>query len=1294
MKETGASERQTVRDDIAAHIETAIREGWIHIFYQPVIRALTGKLCGVEALARWEDPERGSLSPAAFIPALEEAGKIFLLDRYVMQGAAKMLHDRFERGRPVVPVSVNLSRHDFAYFDPCAELTQLCSQYDLPHMYLRVEITETVLAGDEAEACQAVRRLGEAGFGVMLDDFGTGYSSLSVLQQYAIDELKIDRTFLQNLTEDGRKIIRSTVLLAKSLGIHTLAEGAETEEQVRFLRETGCEDIQGFYYSRPLPLEELEQVLSRRAVLTEGRRETAMILQAGRVNFVASAPAAIACYDGNQFTVLAANKAFLQETAKFGLRSESAVNHRLHASSPAVLRTFQLLAESCQRSRDWQGFTLAVDNRFLSVRARLIAGDRREAYYEVSLQDITQSRHSEEAATRYEIYVRSMMYFYDSIYVLDPWENTIDVVASSIPEYRPGRRLYGIMRNYMEFAESYIHEDDRDRYLAFINRIIQASDDIDSEEEAASSQISDVFRVRAENGSYLWKVADTQGFLYKGKALRLMCIRDFVLNHVEDRNDRLAEITASYGLSAGKLAREEAAEGLSAENLFASLLRFSRRKYFWKDARHRYAGASQSFLGFCGAENLSAIRGRTDQEIGWFINEEGMRQKEDEVLKHGRVIHDEADTANMRGRERSILYSKFPVYQGARIVGLIGFYRDVEEHHEQEAFFRRLLTTDKETGLHNLRGIRMALVDCMENYQAHGTEYFGALLDVPEYDRFLRIYGKQEATHFLHEIKRLLLECLPQGVIIGRYVRACFLLLGTGENVTLLRSAVQEVMRRISAITEISGCAITLSPRASFARGSEAEAGNQQDFFQLLLQRLEVQDEGAGLGAIYDDRLSIGLEAFDHIDDAVMIIDCETRDVCYLNDSLRKRMGLPADFSFRGRKCYELVHDHDFPCELCYMKSTPRNTVRRWKLHSAKSQRDFWVRDTIVTWRLREYRLLIIEAEETVHEEAASSPTQEQSFIDDIADLAMREADPEKAIREIFVRVGALFRATRIMLVEERGDASLVCHYEWDAPGMSSLRRNYSELSVLDVKDLYEKLAKQIVLVVDDCSAYAAAHPALAQKFDSLHSFAAGALLFGERMYGFSIIENPDPAGVAAARNVLPFLMRILALLLRNRDNLRKLQSLTTVDQLTGVMNRRAFMRCMEGLEGGVSYAFIFGDINGLKRMNDSHGHEAGDRMIRMSAQIMQRFAGPRRVFRMGGDEFLMVFRDTDARQAKDILSGLREAFRANGLSVALGLVVKQAPFVDTDAIIREADRRMYLDKRRSHRQRQDEEKE
>ena len=1290
MKETGASERQTVRDDIAAHIETAIREGWIHIFYQPVIRALTGKLCGVEALARWEDPERGSLSPAAFIPALEEAGKIFLLDRYVMQGAAKMLHDRFARGRPVVPVSVNLSRHDFAYFDPCAELTQLCSQYDLPHMYLRVEITETVLAGDEAEACQAVRRLGEAGFGVMLDDFGTGYSSLSVLQQYAIDELKIDRTFLQNLTEDGRKIIRSTVLLAKSLGIHTLAEGAETEEQVRFLRETGCENIQGFYYSRPLPLEELEQVLSRRAVLTEERRETAMILQAGRVNFVTSTPAAIACYDGNQFTVLAANKVFLQETAKFGLMSESAVNHRLHASSPAVLRTFQLLAESCQRSRDWQGFTLAVDNRFLSVRARLVAGDRREAYYEVSLQDITQSRNSEEATTRYEIYVRSMMYFYDSIYVLDPWENTIDVVASSIPEYRPGCRLYGIMRNYMKFAESYMHEDDRDRYLTFIKRVIRASDDIDSEEEAASSQISNVFRVRAENGSYMWKVADTQGFLYKGKALRLMCIRDLLLNRLEDRNDRLAEITASYGLSVEKPGREDAAQGLSGENLFQSMLRFSRRKYFWKDAQHRYAGASQAFLGFCGAENLSAIRGRTDKEIGWFINEEEMRRKEDEVLEHGKVIHDEVDTAKMRGRERPILYSKFPVYQGARIVGLIGFYRDIEEHREQEAFFRRLLTTDRETGLHNLRGIRMALAECLENDQGHGRDYFGALLDVPEYERFLRLYGKQEASHFLLEIKRLLLECLPQGVIIGRYVRACFFLLGTGDNVMLLRGAVQEAMRRICAVTEISGCAITLSPRVAFARGSETE--RQQDFFQILLQRLDVQNDGAGLGAIYDDRLSIGLEAFDYIEDSVMIIDCETRDVCYLNASMRRRMGLPADFSFSGRKCYEIVHDHDFPCEICYMKSTPRNTVRRWKFHSAQAQHDFWVRDIIVTWRLREYRLLIIEAEETAHEEPVSpTPVQERSFVDDIADLAMRETDPERAIREIFVRVGAFFRATRIMLVEERGDASLICRYEWDAPGMSSLRRNYSELSVLDVKDLYEKLAEQTVLVVDDCSACEAAHPALMEKFSGLHSFAAGALLCGERMYGFSIIENPDPAGVTAAQKILPFLMRILALLLRNRDNLRKLQSLTTVDQLTGAMNRRAFMHCMERLEDGVRYAFIFGDINGLKSMNDNHGHEAGDQMICAAAQIMQRFAGTHRVFRMGGDEFLMVFRDTDARQAREILNGLREAFRANGLSVALGLVVKQAPLVDTDAVIREADRRMYLDKQRSHRQRQEE---
>ena len=211
------SMRQSIADRIFIldNLDRAIQKGHIRVYYQPVMRAMTSKLCGCEALARWIDPTKGLLPPDSFIPVLEESRLISRLDCYVIEEVAKLLRYQIDNHFPMVPISVNLSRYDFLLMDPLAFVERIVEQYHIPRYYLRIEVTESALVKNRHLLIEKLHQFHQSGYQVWLDDFGSAYSSLNVLQNYEFDELKIDQGLLRYFNEDSRKIIRSIVLMAK-----------------------------------------------------------------------------------------------------------------------------------------------------------------------------------------------------------------------------------------------------------------------------------------------------------------------------------------------------------------------------------------------------------------------------------------------------------------------------------------------------------------------------------------------------------------------------------------------------------------------------------------------------------------------------------------------------------------------------------------------------------------------------------------------------------------------------------------------------------------------------------------------------------------------------------------------------------------------------------------------------------------------------------------------------------------------------------------------------------------------
>ena len=243
------------RQEIIDNLDKAIDEGWIQVYYQPIVRTANGKVCSVEALARWNDPVRGLLSPASFIPVLEETGLIHKLDMCVVGQVLNDLKTNENAGIRCLPVSINFSRADF---DSCDLVQVICSMVDeaqVDRKLINIEITESMVGSDFDYMKGQIERFRTQGFHVWMDDFGSGYSSLDVLQSIKFDLIKLDMGFMKRLDEgdDGKIILKEMMKMATSLGIDTICEGVETESQVRFLQDIGCSKLQGYYFMRPAP---------------------------------------------------------------------------------------------------------------------------------------------------------------------------------------------------------------------------------------------------------------------------------------------------------------------------------------------------------------------------------------------------------------------------------------------------------------------------------------------------------------------------------------------------------------------------------------------------------------------------------------------------------------------------------------------------------------------------------------------------------------------------------------------------------------------------------------------------------------------------------------------------------------------------------------------------------------------------------------------------------------------------------------------------------------------------------
>lgn len=249
--------------EITSQIPKAIANNELKVFYQPKIATESLKLAGAEALVRWQKPDGSFVYPDQFIPFVERSGQIVDVDYYVYREVFRFLADRLAAGRKVVPVSLNISRVHLSKMSILEYIRDLFEEYKIPAELIEFELTESIYLDNTERALELVKGLHSFGSKVSMDDFGSGYSSLNLLSRLPIDTIKLDKVFLKDdtLQESDKIVISCMVDMAKRLNVISLCEGVETLEQSDYLKEVGCQIQQGYYFSRPIPQEQFEELM-------------------------------------------------------------------------------------------------------------------------------------------------------------------------------------------------------------------------------------------------------------------------------------------------------------------------------------------------------------------------------------------------------------------------------------------------------------------------------------------------------------------------------------------------------------------------------------------------------------------------------------------------------------------------------------------------------------------------------------------------------------------------------------------------------------------------------------------------------------------------------------------------------------------------------------------------------------------------------------------------------------------------------------------------------------------------
>ena len=503
---------------IENHIEEAIEKEWIQVYLQTNIRGLSKRVCGAEALSRWIDPVYGMISPGEFIPVLEKKRKIHLLDRYVMETICGELGERRRRGQFIVPISMNFSRLDFDVPKLLQGMEEIMERNSLPRNYVHIEITESAVMENEAYMKDTVRELHTLGYKVWMDDFGSGYSSLNLLKEFEFDTFKIDMRFLSDMGKKSLIIISSILYMAKEIGIHTVAEGVETEEQFRFLKVAGCERMQGYYFARPEPMKEWFVSMEESCEM-ETEEDCYLYDEIGFVNIISPVPFDLERSDsspsihgfetGQPVAVMSEidgvlkhlnfTKPYRKNLLELGYEGTHQFQDLLNDRSILFTDKMRDIMDLARKSGRIEAMDFLSGGMHCQFQSRLVASKGNKNIFLVRLDILSNIRRFQKNKEFQEA-LSPLYTVYDMVFVFDLNQNILNPVY--VNEIYEGVHESSNLRGEIEkFVENKVHPQDKEGCRQFLN----PDSMVERVENAENDFLLSYFRSKNRKNEYVWK---------------------------------------------------------------------------------------------------------------------------------------------------------------------------------------------------------------------------------------------------------------------------------------------------------------------------------------------------------------------------------------------------------------------------------------------------------------------------------------------------------------------------------------------------------------------------------------------------------------------------------------------------------------------------------------------------------------------------------------------------------------------------------------------------------------------
>ena len=895
---------------IAQNFESALKSGHICAFYQPVVRTISRKLCSFEALARWIDPTEGIIGPDKFIPVLENSRKIHLLDRHIIRLVCARIRREIDAGKTPVPVSINLSRLDFTLCNIYKEVNDAVSYYKIPHDMLNIEITESVMASEEASMLSAVNSFRADGYQVWMDDFGSGYSSLNALKDFSFDELKLDMRFLSSFSERSRRILTSVIQMAKEIDIHTLAEGVETEEQFTYLRDIGCEKVQGYYFGKPMAYDDAMAHLAAIEILPEEPGQRAYYDEIGRLNFLSAVPfmthedrakltsarqlnsIPLALAEGREdgFSILFYNTAFEETVRGTGLYgsfiSEELLNVR--QSYYKLPQRLLNLMDSTRTVGDGRMYFIA-NGEYYEIRSRLVAKSKAAWTVLFRLENLSEAS---EAAKTHELddRLRQLYTIFERVTLVDTNEDTITPLYVATRENLLSGNM-GVKDLAEEYARSLVFPEDRERYIAFV--------DPDTSEErilaTTHGYISDFFRISSRHGEYRWKQIT---ILRLGERVYFELTRD--------AHDEIKKIEK------GARSGEKLTVGVSDELLWKNLVDSGILRCFWKAKERRFVGISRGFADYYGIKYPDEIIGKTDEEMRWHIRPDVYMNDEWAVIKEGAVTHNVPGKCLCNGENRDILASKAPLYdENGEIQGLIGWFIDKDMLTANDSRGAETKRRDVITGLLNSRGIGEEEKSFQDEFYLRNADFVRIHVAIDDFSLINKNYGYDFGDKVIAALGKELKRSFGLKAAVGRISGQRFVILAQLPDPEDKRFIRERIKESAAKIKKVGGVPMTLYISVGWAMFSECEdlaEQQQRAEMRLLADHNEhtsaesLVSHAAELFSTYDD-LPISYAVYKVIKDkSGKVIDSV---LFYVNHKFEERSGKKA-VELLGRTTREL----------------------------------------------------------------------------------------------------------------------------------------------------------------------------------------------------------------------------------------------------------------------------------------------------------------------------------------------------------------------------------------------------